>query len=205
MSRFAQRASSIYLDDPLSVDIHDSRSGDGSSQRYSGTWVSGTLPLPKTLGRPFVVGPSEFMTSSLSTAVPNSSRRPSSFRRAEGAFDRLTATTSRKLAALLGSKESVTDNATVHSFSTQSSSGSSVTNTTPYDDTQPFKSYKRNSTLPHPYSSAAVDVNQSMIRDSERDEEQTCPVCIEPLSLRLTGEKPHVVPQCGHRLRAHIT
>lgn len=34
------------------------------------------------------------------------------------------------------------------------------------------------------------------------DDEQECPVCLEPLSFsfRLPGEKPHVVPECGHSL-----
>ncbi|KAN0064374.1 hypothetical protein ACQY0O_002570 [Thecaphora frezii] len=27
-----------------------------------------------------------------------------------------------------------------------------------------------------------------------------CPVCLEPLSYRLAGERPHVVPNCGHAL-----
>ncbi|KAJ8297084.1 Rho guanine nucleotide exchange factor scd1 [Rhodotorula toruloides] len=31
-------------------------------------------------------------------------------------------------------------------------------------------------------------------------DEETCPICLELLSLRLAGEKPHVVPVCGHRL-----
>lgn len=30
--------------------------------------------------------------------------------------------------------------------------------------------------------------------------EVDCPVCLEPLSHRLAGEKPHVVPTCGHAL-----
>ncbi|SJX64779.1 related to CDC24-Guanine nucleotide exchange factor (GEF or GDP-release factor) [Sporisorium reilianum f. sp. reilianum] len=30
--------------------------------------------------------------------------------------------------------------------------------------------------------------------------EVDCPVCLEPLSHRLAGEKPHVVPACGHAL-----
>ncbi|EPQ27883.1 uncharacterized protein PFL1_04627 [Pseudozyma flocculosa PF-1] len=30
--------------------------------------------------------------------------------------------------------------------------------------------------------------------------EVDCPVCLEPLSYRLAGEKPHVVPNCGHAL-----
>lgn len=34
------------------------------------------------------------------------------------------------------------------------------------------------------------------------DEEEECPVCLEPLSFsfRLPGEKPHIVPECGHAL-----
>jgi len=37
---------------------------------------------------------------------------------------------------------------------------------------------------------------------SHKDEEQDCPVCLEPLSFsfRLPGEKPHIVPDCGHAL-----
>ncbi|PWN50852.1 hypothetical protein IE53DRAFT_75830 [Violaceomyces palustris] len=31
-------------------------------------------------------------------------------------------------------------------------------------------------------------------------DEVDCPVCLEPLSYRLAGEKPHVVPNCGHAL-----
>ncbi|GAA6015176.1 hypothetical protein JCM11491_000493 [Sporobolomyces phaffii] len=32
------------------------------------------------------------------------------------------------------------------------------------------------------------------------EDEDSCPICLELLSLRLTGERPHVVPVCGHRL-----
>ena len=37
--------------------------------------------------------------------------------------------------------------------------------------------------------------------DLDADEAE-CPVCLEPLSFsfRLPGEKPHVVPECGHAL-----
>ncbi|GAA5972363.1 hypothetical protein JCM11641_002425 [Rhodosporidiobolus odoratus] len=38
------------------------------------------------------------------------------------------------------------------------------------------------------------------ISDSTGDDEETCPICLEALSLRLAGEKFHVVPICGHRL-----
>ncbi|KAM0756222.1 hypothetical protein T439DRAFT_282895 [Meredithblackwellia eburnea MCA 4105] len=36
----------------------------------------------------------------------------------------------------------------------------------------------------------------------DNDQEDSCPVCNEDLSLRLEGEKPHIVPECGHRLHA---
>lgn len=37
---------------------------------------------------------------------------------------------------------------------------------------------------------------------SPSDTADTCPVCLEPLSFsfRLPGEKPHIVPECGHAL-----
>ncbi|KAK4050507.1 hypothetical protein OIO90_005090 [Microbotryomycetes sp. JL221] len=47
-----------------------------------------------------------------------------------------------------------------------------------------------------------IDTNKatsSAIRDSEQDED-CCPVCLCELSLKLQGEKPHVVPICGHQL-----
>jgi hypothetical protein len=28
-----------------------------------------------------------------------------------------------------------------------------------------------------------------------------CPVCVEDLKMKLMGEKPLVIPKCGHRLR----
>lgn len=44
-----------------------------------------------------------------------------------------------------------------------------------------------------------LPLTSSSIRDEE--EEETCTICQEDLSMRLAGERPHVVPQCGHRLR----
>jgi len=37
---------------------------------------------------------------------------------------------------------------------------------------------------------------------SSQDDGGECPVCLEPLSFsfRLPGEKPHIVPECGHAL-----
>ncbi|KAH7923973.1 hypothetical protein BV22DRAFT_1091823 [Leucogyrophana mollusca] len=56
---------------------------------------------------------------------------------------------------------------------------------------------------PHPYAvmpPAPVPV-VSQTHDIVEDEDE-CPVCLEPLSFsfRLPGEKPHVVPECGHAL-----
>lgn len=56
--------------------------------------------------------------------------------------------------------------------------------------------------LSHPFSlmaHAPLPVVSS--HDSSEDEED-CPVCLEPLSFsfRLPGEKPHIVPECGHAL-----
>ncbi|KAH7914831.1 Pleckstrin homology domain-containing protein [Hygrophoropsis aurantiaca] len=55
----------------------------------------------------------------------------------------------------------------------------------------------------HPYASmppAPVPV-VSPAHELVEDEDE-CPVCLEPLSFsfRLPGEKPHVVPECGHAL-----
>jgi hypothetical protein len=38
--------------------------------------------------------------------------------------------------------------------------------------------------------------------EDDRDEADNCPVCCESLSFifRLPGEKPHIVPECGHSL-----
>lgn len=38
------------------------------------------------------------------------------------------------------------------------------------------------------------------LEDNDEGEEASCPVCLELLSFRLAGEKPHVVPTCGHAL-----
>ena len=54
----------------------------------------------------------------------------------------------------------------------------------------------------HPFAamvSAPLPVVSS--RDDPDDEDE-CPVCLEPLSFsfRLPGEKPHILPECGHAL-----
>jgi hypothetical protein len=56
------------------------------------------------------------------------------------------------------------------------------------------------STYSHPYSSH--DAPPIVPSRDTMDEEAECPVCLEPLSFsfRLPGEKPHIVPECGHAL-----
>ncbi|KZT39391.1 hypothetical protein SISSUDRAFT_984899 [Sistotremastrum suecicum HHB10207 ss-3] len=41
-----------------------------------------------------------------------------------------------------------------------------------------------------------------VVSNQDSDSEDDCPVCLEPLSFsfRLPGEKPHIVPECGHAL-----
>ncbi|KAI0793775.1 hypothetical protein C8Q74DRAFT_1244671 [Fomes fomentarius] len=54
----------------------------------------------------------------------------------------------------------------------------------------------------HPYASMAPAPLPVVSSHDASDEEEECPVCLEPLSssFRLPGEKPHIVPECGHAL-----
>ncbi|GAA6058546.1 hypothetical protein JCM10212_006985 [Sporobolomyces blumeae] len=81
------------------------------------------------------------------------------------------------------------------------SSGSSPN---PYPPSPSSSSTSRRS-RPDPASllSPALDPFASFMSASvvdAADDEESCPICLELLSLRLAGEKPHVVPICGHRL-----
>ncbi|KAG8906352.1 hypothetical protein FRC00_012635, partial [Tulasnella sp. 408] len=53
----------------------------------------------------------------------------------------------------------------------------------------------------HPYASNPSSAPPVIAHDVT-DSDETCPVCLESLafSFRLPGEKPHVVPECGHAL-----
>lgn len=62
----------------------------------------------------------------------------------------------------------------------------------------------------HPYAAASLrkasqpnlpsHKSRSASHTREQEEDVNCPVCLESLSIRLQGEKPHVVPLCGHKL-----
>ncbi|GAA6036655.1 hypothetical protein JCM8097_001276 [Rhodosporidiobolus ruineniae] len=58
------------------------------------------------------------------------------------------------------------------------------------------------STIPRtpPTPAHRSDLPMSAVSDAREADEDSCPICLEALSLRLAGEKPHVVPVCGHRL-----
>lgn len=56
-------------------------------------------------------------------------------------------------------------------------------------------------TAGEPSRSASQTSNTKSLAISDIDiEETSCPVCLELLSFRLAGEKPHVTPACGHAL-----
>lgn len=48
----------------------------------------------------------------------------------------------------------------------------------------------------------ALAKHQVTLADSSDEDDDKCPVCIESLnaSFKLPGEKPHIVPECGHAL-----
>lgn len=54
----------------------------------------------------------------------------------------------------------------------------------------------------HPYSGHQPDVLPIVSSGSSSDDEANCPVCLESLSFsfKLPGEKPHIIPECGHAL-----
>jgi len=54
----------------------------------------------------------------------------------------------------------------------------------------------------HPYSAQNMPPLPVVSNHSAPDDDDECPVCLEPLSFsfRLPGEKPHIVPECGHAL-----
>lgn len=53
------------------------------------------------------------------------------------------------------------------------------------------------------YTMSSAPAHQVTLASTEnKDDEDSCPICCESLSFtfRLPGEKPHVVPECGHAL-----
>ncbi len=54
----------------------------------------------------------------------------------------------------------------------------------------------------HPYSSHQSDAAPVISGSSNQEDEERCVICLESLSFsfRLPGEKPQIVPECGHAL-----
>jgi hypothetical protein len=54
----------------------------------------------------------------------------------------------------------------------------------------------------HPFATMVHAPLPVVSSHDSSEEEEECPVCLEPLSFsfRLPGEKPHIVPECGHAL-----
>ena len=54
----------------------------------------------------------------------------------------------------------------------------------------------------HPFASMVHAPLPVVSSHDSSEEGEECPVCLEPLSFsfRLPGEKPHIVPECGHAL-----
>ena len=66
----------------------------------------------------------------------------------------------------------------------------------------PSYTSQADSTNLHPYAAMVAAPLPVVSSHDASDEEEECPVCLEPLSssFRLPGEKPHIVPECGHAL-----
>lgn len=63
----------------------------------------------------------------------------------------------------------------------------------------------------HPYANSVATMHRPSSQPNTEgrnrskayeEEDVNCPICLESLSIRLQGEKPHVVPVCGHKLHA---
>lgn len=63
-------------------------------------------------------------------------------------------------------------------------------------------SYNASAANYHPFSSMTPAPLPVVSNQLNEEDEACCPVCLEPLSFsfRLPGEKPHIVPECGHAL-----
>jgi len=64
------------------------------------------------------------------------------------------------------------------------------------------RSFQSENASVHPYAAMAPAPLPVVSNHDALDDEEECPVCLEPLSFsfRLPGEKPHIVPECGHAL-----
>jgi hypothetical protein len=89
------------------------------------------------------------------------------------------------------SSSSAASEATFRTGSQSTASNNTIKPQSPLNHLQSSKSSFHSSSHTPPMSSHDLDADEA-----------ECPVCLEPLSFsfRLPGEKPHVVPECGHAL-----
>jgi hypothetical protein len=68
--------------------------------------------------------------------------------------------------------------------------------------TPTLSTYRTQDTHSHPFALMAHAPLPVVSSHDSTEDEEDCPVCLEPLSFsfRLPGEKPHIVPECGHAL-----
>ncbi|KAH9956290.1 hypothetical protein BC827DRAFT_806897 [Russula dissimulans] len=86
------------------------------------------------------------------------------------------------------------------SSSTVSVRSAYITKTEPHTSTLTLHAHSQD--LHHPFATMAHAPLPVVSSHDSSEEEEECPVCLEPLSFsfRLPGEKPHIVPECGHSL-----
>ncbi|KAH8930234.1 hypothetical protein BT69DRAFT_907330 [Atractiella rhizophila] len=106
-----------------------------------------------------------------------------------------SSTVSSSFSKLSKTSTSTTTSAAFSTLSALSNQTSSTTRTVKFD-----------LSTSHPYAAQTKKSEEEegfmdfVEERAGRMEEEKCPVCLEPLSLRLAGERPHIKPQCGHRL-----
>ncbi|KAH9814757.1 hypothetical protein DFH28DRAFT_1167595 [Melampsora americana] len=144
-------------------------------------------PVHRQLTRP----PKPLSKSDSSSTNPNFSFQPTepilSTPKAERtALNPIPHSLNSKMRAMFGRKPSVAS-------ASSSSTSSSNPRTLPPPASRPI--------APHPKSGKSKP-EPTAVFVHDQDDGDDCPVCLEDLNMRLRGEKPHVIPSCGHILHA---
>lgn len=77
-----------------------------------------------------------------------------------------------------------------------------------YSQSNPHPHYQQRAMAPPiAYHTQPAHQVSLVSQEDSQDDDETCPICVESLgfSYRLPGEKPHVVPECGHSLHGVST
>lgn len=131
------------------------------------------------------------------------SRSPARAQNPKSSFAASTPSLTARATALFKHPARVQSN---HSFASDSASGSASLHRSHEDSTRSDSKLSLNADtqsypIVHPFA-AMVAAPVPVVSSHDSDDEDACPVCLEPLSFsfRLPGEKPHIVPDCGHAL-----